>query len=545
FDSIGRVLTETLPDPDGAGPLTSPVTTNEYGAAGLSKVTDALGHATTFVRDGNGRVTQSTDALSGVTDVVYDTYGNVLSQTDPDPDGAGPLARPVTQYLYDSLDRVTRQTDAKGGITDYTYDIASNLISLKDPVNNTTNFAYDGWNRRVLDTNALSKSMSTTFDVAGNLSRSIDRSGRVIQFDYDALDRKTAEKWQQSTTVPTLTMATTQEGGAIGEQQSIGWTSAAFGMSGTFTVTHNGQTTAAIAWNASEATMQSAIEALSSIGAGNVLVTLTSPGTYSRTLSLTFRDAKAGINLPQTTINTANIVPAMGTLTPFATTSVTGGIFSETQSIVLANATGGTWRLAYNGEITGPLSPSITAAQVKTALDAFSSINSVTVTGSSGSFSVTFGGTQANTNMNTLFGDAADTTNGSTLRTISTVYDANDQVTSLSDPSASITTTFDKLGRATTIVNTIAGLTPSLTINQSFDSSSNRTELNATIGTTKDFKNTYQFDALQRMTDIVQQSQAGGNAVTSKHITQAFNALGQYTTIARYQSTGTTNAVAS
>ena len=36
----------------------------------------------------------------------------------------------------------------------------------------------------------------------------------------------------------------------------------------------------------------------------------------------------------------------------------------------------GTWRLAYNGENTGPLSPSITAAQVKTAIDAFASLDS-------------------------------------------------------------------------------------------------------------------------------------------------------------------------
>lgn len=39
--------------------------------------------------------------------------------------------------------------------------------------------------------------------------------------------------------------------------------------------------------------------------------------------------------------------------------------------------------------------------------------------------------------------------------------------------------------------------------------------------------------------------QAGGNAVTSKHHTQVFNANSQRTLLSRYQSTGTTNAVAS
>ena len=84
-----------------------------------------------------------------------------------------------------------------------------------------------------------------------------------------------------------------------------------------------------------------------------------------------------------------------------------------------------------------------------------------------------------------------------------------------------------------------------MTLNQSFDSSSNRTELKATNGSANDFKNTYQYDALQRLTDIVQQGQSGGNAVTSKHITLAYNALSQRTNLARYQSTGTTSAVAS
>ena len=104
--------------------------------------------------------------------------------------------------------------------------------------------------------------------------------------------------------------------------------------------------------------------------------------------------------------------------------------------------------------------------------------------------------------------------------------------------------TRDNLGRATTIANTVNGLTPTVTFNQSFDSASNRTELKATSGSANDFKNTYQFDALQRLTDIVQESQSGGNSVTSKHVTLAYNVLSQRTNLTRYQSTGTTNGVA-
>lgn len=50
---------------------------------------------------------------------------------------------------------------------------------------------------------------------------------------------------------------------------------------GTFTLTWNGQTTAAIAYNATAATVQTALAALSNIGAGNVTVTGVAGGPYT------------------------------------------------------------------------------------------------------------------------------------------------------------------------------------------------------------------------------------------------------------------------
>ena len=544
FDNMGRVLTKTDPDPDGSGSLAAPVSTNEYSASGLSKVTDALGHAITIARDGRGQIASTTDSQSNVTSYEHDYYGNLTKQTDPDPDGSGSLTRPVTTFNYDSVNRLTSKTDPLYGSTLFTYDLASNLTSLKDPVNNTTNFAYDGLNRQVLNTNSLSKSKSNVFDVAGNLTRTIERNGRAIQYEFDALDRQTAEKWQSGTTAPTLTVAVTQEGGSINEKQSVGWTFSGSSISGTYTLSHNGQTTGAIAWNASAATIETALEGLSTIGTGNILVQLASPNSTDRTLTLTFRISKAATNVPQTTIDVTGLANMYSTATGFNTTTATGGVFSEVQTVALANASSGTWRLAYNGEITAPLSPSITSSQLKTALDGFVGIDNVSVSGSSGSFTLTFGGSQALTNVSQVFGDAANAANGSTTRTITSVYNAADELSSISDPSATMSYTRDNLGRATAIANTINGLTPTVTLNQAFDAASNRTELKATSGSANDFKNTYQYDALQRLTDIVQASQSGGNAVTSKHVTLAYNALSQRTNLTRYQSTGTTNGVA-
>jgi len=52
---------------------------------------------------------------------------------------------------------------------------------------------------------------------------------------------------------------------------------------GTFTLTHAGQTTAAIAYNAAASAVQSALEALTSIGAGNVVVAGAAGGPYNVT----------------------------------------------------------------------------------------------------------------------------------------------------------------------------------------------------------------------------------------------------------------------
>src|SRR5262249_42024484 len=70
------------------------------------------------------------------------------------------------------------------------------------------------------------------------------------------------------------------------------------GTSGSFTLTFNGQTTAAIAYNSSAATVQSALNALLNIGAVGGSVSVSKSGT---TYTVTFGGNLAGYNLPQMT----------------------------------------------------------------------------------------------------------------------------------------------------------------------------------------------------------------------------------------------------
>ncbi len=122
-------------------------------------------------------------------------------------------------------------------------------------------------------------------------------------------------------------------------------------------------------------------------------------------------------------------------------TDVTGGIFNEVQQVTLANATAGSWRLAYNGEVTSPLAWNASSSDVDTALEALGGIDAVTVSGSSGNFTVTFGGSHTNQSVHQIFGDAANAISGSTISTITTAYNAASEITSVSDSGSTITYT--------------------------------------------------------------------------------------------------------
>lgn len=98
---------------------------------------------------------------------------------------------------------------------------------------------------------------------------------------------------------------------------------------GTFTLTWDSQTTAAIAYNATAATVQTALAALSNIGAGNIAVTGSAGGPYS----VTFQGTLFGTNVDQMT----------------ATASLTGG---TSPGVTIATTTAGGAAGASNGQQT-------------------------------------------------------------------------------------------------------------------------------------------------------------------------------------------------
>lgn len=102
---------------------------------------------------------------------------------------------------------------------------------------------------------------------------------------------------------------------------------------GTYTLTYDGQTTAAIAWDANAAAIDAALEALSNIGAGDV--TVAGAGPYT----ITFTGALAQTDVSQLTVDATSLTGGTATLT-----TTTGGddnadtITSSAQSPIQAMA---------------------------------------------------------------------------------------------------------------------------------------------------------------------------------------------------------------
>ena len=108
----------------------------------LDWITDAVGRTTKFDYNDDGEVSAITDyctltgspleatptsGVSQTTDYYY-TDGLLTSMVQPDPDGSGPLASPVTHYGYDANDRLTSVIDPRGLETDISYETNTGLV---------------------------------------------------------------------------------------------------------------------------------------------------------------------------------------------------------------------------------------------------------------------------------------------------------------------------------------------------------------------------------------------------------------------------------
>lgn len=192
YDSMNRLRTITEPDPDGAGPLTSPVTTFDYDARGnLTEMIDAQGNRVTNDYDSLDRLSRTVQVNptegDSETTFAYDLADNLRTVTDPN--------NHTTRFTYDGRNRRVTSTDPDGGVTRFRYDSVNNLTSLVDPNGNPTVFSYDARSRLTREVDPLGADILYDYDAVNNLRKTTDRNGRVTEFEYDDVDRLELETW--------------------------------------------------------------------------------------------------------------------------------------------------------------------------------------------------------------------------------------------------------------------------------------------------------------------------------------------------------------
>lgn len=179
----------------------------------LKKVTNALGHVTTFDQyDGAGRPLKMTSPNGLVTTFVFNKAGNVTSVTETPP--AGTSSARSTRFTYDNAQQLKTATLPDGVVLTYAYDAAHRLTSVTDNAGNKVAYAYDlkdnrtqtvvkdsaGTIRRQVDyafnarnflssVNAGGSATQMVLDTVGNVTSITDPNGHASTYAYDSLNR--------------------------------------------------------------------------------------------------------------------------------------------------------------------------------------------------------------------------------------------------------------------------------------------------------------------------------------------------------------------
>jgi RHS repeat-associated protein len=197
---LSRTVTYTY---NGSGELSSVtdaaggVTSYTYSSAGLlSTITDQNGHqvvANTY--DGSGRVISQVNALGKTATFSYSagdtTYTDPNGQKWQDMYDGNVLIEQInplggaTTFGYDSNLNVISTTDPNGNTTSSTYDDEANLLSETTPLGETTRYTYDSLNDETSMTDPLGNETAFTYNSVGDLLSTTDPDGDTTTYVRD------------------------------------------------------------------------------------------------------------------------------------------------------------------------------------------------------------------------------------------------------------------------------------------------------------------------------------------------------------------------
>ena len=197
----------------------------------ITDIIDALGNRTRLTYKTNGLLETRTTPKGNLayptidnnytSTFTYNTLGLLETDTGPDPDGSGPLSRPVQSSGFNPLGQLTSTTDATGVITIYVPDLlgrilsetlpdpdgtgplgqlvttfkyttAGDIQSITDPLGGKRSFIYDAKRQKVSEVNADGTTKAFQYDAHGNGITVIDELGREDRTIFDTRNRPIA-----------------------------------------------------------------------------------------------------------------------------------------------------------------------------------------------------------------------------------------------------------------------------------------------------------------------------------------------------------------
>lgn len=213
-----------------------------------------------YIYDGEGRLTQIHDGADGITGMSYDVFSRLTGITDPN--------NGTTQYSYNAFGDLTQQTSPDTGITSFNYDSSGHLTQQTDANDVQSSYSYDALSRisqidyagndldvnlnydagqygkgrltgvtdgsgsssyqyddRGLVTQANSTVMGVQFNVsysyndAGHITGIIYPSGAQVSISYDSMGRLSGITRTENSTTTELLGNITWHGNALGSYQ--------------------------------------------------------------------------------------------------------------------------------------------------------------------------------------------------------------------------------------------------------------------------------------------------------------------------------------
>lgn len=219
---------------------------------------------------------------------------------------------------------------------------------------------------------------------------------------------------------------------------------------GTYTITVGSSTTVALAWNANDATVQAAIEALATVGAAGVVVT-TRPGGHrlSFAVNATLTTAtELAVSMTSSLTGT--------TTTPACLVSTHAKTKSEITQIQVGGATGGSFDFTFYGS-TATIPFGATASGFQSLLEALGNINpgDVTVAQYADGFYLSWGGRYLGDDLTQP--SIVDNTSGGTGVVIATIVSGQEPASPLIDGTSAVPVLADSYWKILVVDSVVYG----------------------------------------------------------------------------------------